>query len=156
MPTASLFPRSDIRRKISKPLTERICGIRMRRPSLPPPVNVAAGGHGARIVLEDGRELIDGTSSWWCAAFGYNRPEIVEAIQKQASKLTHVMFAGFTHQPAVELAKRLTRLLPEKLTKIFYADSGSVAVEVAMKLAVQYQLAKGRKTRTNFATIRQG
>ena len=92
--------------------------------TLPPPVNVAAGGHGARIVLEDGRELIDGTSSWWCAAFGYNRPEIVEAIQKQASKLTHVMFAGFTHQPAVELAKRLTRLLPEKLTKIFYADSG--------------------------------
>ena len=124
--------------------------------TLPPPVNVAAGGHGARIVLEDGRELIDGTSSWWCAAFGYNRPEIVEAIQKQASKLTHVMFAGFTHQPAVELAKRLTRLLPEKLTKIFYADSGSVAVEVAMKLAVQYQLAKGRKTRTNFATIRKG
>ena len=124
--------------------------------TLPPPVNVAAGGHGARIVLADGRELIDGTSSWWCAAFGYNRPEIVHAIQKQAETLSHVMFAGFTHDPAVELGKRLVKLLPEGLAKIFYADSGSVAVEIALKLAVQYQIAQGRPSRTNFVTIRKG
>lgn len=124
--------------------------------ALPPPVSVAAGGHGARIVLSDGRELIDGTSSWWCAAFGYNRPEIVEAIRKQAAELTHVMFAGFTHKPAVELGKRLIKLLPSKLTRLFYADSGSVAVEIALKLAVQYQMVLGRKSRTNFVTIRQG
>lgn len=123
---------------------------------LPTSVNVAASGQGARIILEDGRQLVDGTSSWWCAAFGYNRPEIVRAIQKQAQSLSHVMFAGFTHAPAVELGKRLIRLLPKGLTKIFYADSGSVAVEVALKLAVQYQIAQGQPQRTNFLTLRQG
>ena len=124
--------------------------------ALPTPVSVAKSGCGARIILEDGTQLIDGTSSWWCAAFGYNRPEIVRAIQKQAADLTHVMFAGFTHEPAVKLGKRLIDLLPAKLTKIFYADSGSVAVEIAMKLALQYQIARGRSQRTNFVTIRKG
>ena len=124
--------------------------------SQPAPVEAAKSAHGARIVLEDGRELVDGTSSWWCAAFGYNRPEIVRAVQDQAAKLAHVMFAGFTHEPAVELGRRLIALLPEGLTKIFYADSGSVAVEIALKLAVQYQIAQGRTKRTNFVTIRQG
>lgn len=124
--------------------------------TLPPPVNIAKGGHGARIVLEDGRELIDGTSSWWCAAFGYNRPEIVKAIAEQAQKLCHVMFAGFTHDPAVELGLRLVKLLPKSLTKIFYADSGSVAVEIALKLAAQYQIALGYTKRTNYVTIRKG
>lgn len=122
----------------------------------PTPVNVASSGRGAKIVLADGTELIDGTSSWWCAAFGYNRPEIVEAIKAQAERLCHVMFAGFTHEPAVELGRRLVRLLPLELSRIFYADSGSVAVEIALKLAAQYQIARGFKNRTNYVTIRQG
>lgn len=109
----------------------------------PPPVNFAVSAKGTQITLADGSELTDAVSSWWCVAHGHDHPAIVKAIREQAEKMTHVMFAGFTHGPAVELAERLCGFLPAGLDKIFFADSGSIAVEVAAKMAVQYQHAKG-------------
>lgn len=108
-----------------------------------PPVELAVSAKGTQIKLADGRELTDAVSSWWCVAHGHDHPAIVDAIKKQAEKMTHVMFAGFTHEPAIELAEALTAFLPKGLNKIFFADSGSIAVEVAAKMAVQYQHAKG-------------
>lgn len=110
---------------------------------------------GCTITLEDGRELIDGMSSWWAAFHGYNVPEINQVIKQQSQNLSHIMFGGFTHRPAVELGQLLVEnILPKGFDQLFYADSGSVAVEVALKMAIQYQQSRGFSNKTRFATIR--
>jgi len=111
---------------------------------------------GSRIVLADGRELIDGIASWWTACHGYNHPHIREAVTRQAAAMPHVMFGGMVHEQALTLAQRLTALLPGDLTRVFFSDSGSVAVEVAMKMAVQYWINHGRRGRTQFVAFKGG
>ena len=109
----------------------------------PPPVRLVKAAHGTELELADGRTLIDAVSSWWCVAHGHRHPAIVEAIRRQAERLPHVMFGGLTHEPAIELAQRLVAIMPPGLDRVFFADSGSIAVEVAAKMAVQYQVALG-------------
>lgn len=119
----------------------------------PLPCYEVAEAHGAEIILTDGRRLIDGMSSWWCVIHGYSHPVLVTAARKQIEKMSHVMFGGFTHSPAIELGRILLDILPDNMAHVFYADSGSVATEVAMKMAVQ---AQDDPKRTDFATIRNG
>jgi adenosylmethionine-8-amino-7-oxononanoate aminotransferase len=120
-------------------------------PSLP-----VVSAQGVRLRLADGRELIDGMASWWCAIHGYRHPALDAAASEQLGRMAHVMFGGLTHEPAVALAERLTELAPAGLERLFFADSGSVAVEVAIKLCLQYQRALGRGERTRLLTIRGG
>ncbi len=111
---------------------------------------------GVRLRLADGRELIDGMSSWWCAIHGYRHPTLDRAVREQLERMAHVMFGGLTHEPAVRLAERLVEITPLGLEHVFFADSGSVSVEVAIKMALQYQRAVGRPERTRLLTIRGG
>ena len=122
--------------------------------ALPPyPVKHAQG---VRLTLEDGRELIDGMSSWWSVIHGYNHPLLNNAAKEQLDQMSHVMFGGLTHRPAAELAARLVKLSPEPLERVFFCDSGSVSVEVALKMAIQYWHAKGRTGKQKMLTIRRG
>ncbi len=120
-----------------------------------PPLPVAAS-HGARLTLSDGRVLIDGIASWWTACHGYNHPHIAEAVREQLECMPHVMFGGLAHEPAYRLASRLAALLPGDLERVFFTESGSVAVEVAMKMAVQYWMNRGVKGRTKILSFRGG
>lgn len=108
------------------------------------------------ITLSDGRVLIDGMSSWWAVIHGYNHPRIVAAIKTQASRLCHVMFGGLTHQPAIELGKKLIDMTPKNLQQVFFSDSGSVSIEIAMKMAIQFQHCLGNTQRRKFLTIKGG
>ncbi|MCU7850298.1 MAG: adenosylmethionine--8-amino-7-oxononanoate transaminase [Candidatus Thiodiazotropha sp. (ex Lucinoma kastoroae)] len=120
------------------------------------PIYPVVSANGVRLRLADGRELIDGMSSWWCAIHGYNHPEMTRAIQHQLETMAHVMFGGLTHQPAVELAKKLIEITPAPLQSVFFTDSGSVAVEVAMKMAIQYWHDKHQPDKQRFLTLRKG
>ena len=122
----------------------------------PTPVRLVTGASGVRLTLADGSELVDGMSSWWAAIHGYNHPVLNEALARQAGDFAHVMFGGLTHAPAVRLAERLVELAPAGLEKVFLADSGSVSVEVALKMAIQHQRGLGRPERTRMLTVEGG
>lgn len=117
------------------------------------PVSRASG---VRLTLADGRELIDGMASWWCAIHGYNHPVLNRAVEQQLKDMAHVMFGGLTHPSAVKLAELLVRLTPDALSKVFFSDSGSVSVEVALKMAIQYQFSRGRAEKRRMVTLRGG
>ncbi len=120
------------------------------------PVFPVISADGVRLRLADGRELIDGMSSWWCAIHGYNNPDLKRAIKQQLDTLPHVMFGGLSHQPAADLARKLIEITPGPLQTVFFADSGSVSVEVAMKMAIQYWHDKEQPEKQRFLTIRRG
>jgi adenosylmethionine-8-amino-7-oxononanoate aminotransferase len=120
------------------------------------PVHPVVAAEGVRLTLGDGRELIDGMSSWWAAIHGYAHPVLDAAVTRQLGAMAHVMFGGLTHPPAVRLAELLVDHTPEPLTKVFFADSGSISVEVAIKMALQYWRSRGRTDRTRLFTLRGG
>jgi adenosylmethionine-8-amino-7-oxononanoate aminotransferase len=125
----------------------------MKTAPLPLPV---ARTQGSRIVLADGRELIDGIASWWTACHGYNHPAIRQAVARQLEQMPHVMFGGLVHEQALALARRLSDLLPRDLTRVFFSESGSVAVEVALKMATQFWINRGMPARTRFLSFTGG
>ncbi|MCY4210837.1 MAG: adenosylmethionine--8-amino-7-oxononanoate transaminase [Gammaproteobacteria bacterium] len=122
----------------------------------PLPVFPVVSAYGVRLRLADGRELIDGMASWWCAIHGYNHPALNAAVSAQLCDMAHVMFGGLTHEPAVRLAQKLVDITPSALQTVFFADSGSVAVEVAIKMALQYWAAAGRPGKQKLLTVRGG
>ena len=122
-------------------------------PAAPAPCAVA-GCEGTRLILDDGRRLIDGMASWWCAIHGHRPPAVLAAVHAQLDTLPHAMFGGLTHEPAARLAQRLAGLTGQRLPRAFLCDSGSVAVEVALKMAVQYQQARGHPERGRFLSLR--
>ena len=122
----------------------------------PTPVRLVESASGVRLRLADGTELVDGMSSWWAAIHGYAVPELDEAVRRQLGDMAHVMFGGLTHAPAVRLAERLVELSPAGLEHVFLADSGSVSVEVALKMVLQHQRGLGRPERTRMLTVRGG
>ena len=122
----------------------------------PLPTRLVVDADGVRLRLDDGRQVVDAMASWWCAIHGYRHPELDAAVQAQLGRMAHVMFGGLTHAPAVELAARLVDLTPDGLSRVFFADSGSVAVEVAIKMALQYQRGTGRPERSRLLTVRGG
>ena len=124
-------------------------------PTSVPPLPVVSAS-GVRLRLADGRELIDGMASWWCAVHGYRHPALDGAVREQLGRVAHVMFGGLTHAPAVRLAAALVELCPARLEHVFFADSGSVAVEVAIKMCLQYWRAQGRRERCRLLTVRGG
>ncbi|MGB8185040.1 MAG: adenosylmethionine--8-amino-7-oxononanoate transaminase [Pseudolabrys sp.] len=123
--------------------------------TVPPPLAVVRT-HGTRITLADGRELIDGIASWWTACHGYNHPHIRQAVEAQLASMPHIMFGGLVHEQAFVLARRLTKLLPDDLTRVYFSDSGSVAVEVAMKMATQYWINRGIRGKNRFVAFKGG
>jgi adenosylmethionine-8-amino-7-oxononanoate aminotransferase len=124
--------------------------------SNPSQIHEVVSASGVRLKLEDGREVIDGMSSWWSAIHGYNHPVLNHAATEQLGKMAHVMFGGLTHEPAVSLAKKLIELTADSLQHIFFADSGSVSVEVAIKMAIQHWFAQGLKTKNKLLTVHNG
>ena len=124
--------------------------------SKPLPMYKVQSASGVRIKLEDGRELIDGMASWWSVIHGYRNPVLDEAIKDQLDNMAHVMFGGLTHQPAIDLGRKLVALTPEPLQHVFYADSGSVSVEVAIKMAVQYWQSQGKPEKNQLLGFMHG
>ncbi|MES2035809.1 MAG: adenosylmethionine--8-amino-7-oxononanoate transaminase [Pseudomonadota bacterium] len=127
------------------------CQMKTAKPALP-----VVATKGARLVLADGRELVDGLASWWTACHGYNHPHIAAAVRDQLETMPHVMFGGLSHEPANRLATRLAKLLPGDLDHVFLAESGSVSVEIAMKMALQFHINRGVTGRTRFLAFRGG
>ena len=127
------------------------CQMKTARPPLP-----VVSTQGSRLMLADGRELVDGLASWWTACHGYNHPHIAAALREQVDRMPHVMFGGLAHEPAYRLAARLAKLLPGDLDHVFFAESGSVSVEIAMKMALQFQINRGVRGRTKFLAFRGG
>jgi len=121
----------------------------------PAPLPVART-QGARLILEDGRELVDGVASWWTACHGYNHPHILAAVERQLQLAPHMMFGGLAHEPAYRLAARLAALLPGDLDHVFFAESGSVSVEIAMKMALQFWINQGVRGRSRFLAFAGG
>ena len=122
----------------------------------PPPMTPVVSASGTRLQLNDGRELVDGMSSWWSTIHGYNHPALNEAAKSQIDQMSHVMFGGITHEPAIELARKLVRMSPGGLDKVFIADSGSVSVEVSIKMALQYWQSLGQGEKHKLVTLQGG
>lgn len=122
----------------------------------PLPTYPIARASGVRLYLEDGRALVDGMSSWWAAIHGYNHPALNDAVTAQLGKMSHVMFGGITHEPAIRLCQQLVAMTPAPLEKVFLADSGSISVEVALKMAVQYWQGRGQPQKCRYLTPRRG